>query len=440
MYRPFALMIVVFLMPRLFFAVGWTEHPIDISYNGACSVHAIDIDGDSVLDVIGAAIDANTITWWRNDGNQPVNWTEQVIGSGFLGACYAFPADINDDGSVDVVGCAWYGHEIAWWSNDGGTPVAWTKQTIDGAFNNAHEVFVTDMDGDDDIDVLGASADLDEIAWFENDGQNPIGWTKHVIGSNFDGARPVHAVDMNGDSLVDVVGAALLSYDVTLWYNNGDTTWTEQLIDGNFYGAHMVHVCDVDTDGDNDILCAAYMANSIAWWRNDGSMPIQWTKQVIDNTCYNALGVYAADIDGDNDIDVLGTSDQSDAVYWYSNSNTVPVTWTRYTIASSFNGAWPVYAADLDDDDDIDVLSCATYADDIAWFESDLTGVVEDNEVHAGKAYFSSIVRGPLILPEGKVYRLFDISGRVVSPEHMKPGVYFLEVDGHVVQKVVMVR
>ncbi len=440
MHRMFVLMGALIMLPRLFFALGWTEHPIDVNYNGACSVYAIDIDGDSLLDVIGAAIYANAITWWKNDGSQPINWTEQIIGSGFLGACYAFPKDIDGDEDIDVVGCAWYAHEVAWWSNDGGTPIQWTKQTIDGAFNNAHEVFATDMDGDDDIDVLGASADLDEIAWFENDGKDPIGWTKHVIGDNFDGARSVYAIDINGDSLIDVVGAALLSHDVTVWFNNGDTTWTEQLIDGNFFGAHMVHVCDVDGDNDNDIMCAGYMANSIAWWRNDGNTPIQWTKQVIDNTCYSALGVYAADIDGDDDIDVLGTSDAGDAVYWYSNSGTVPIQWTRYTVVSTYDGAWPVHAADLDGDDDCDVLSCATYADDISWFESDVTRIAEEVTETCGSGFASTIVNGPLVVPDGKAYRIFDISGREIDRHRLAPGVYFIEIDGHVVHKVVRVR
>jgi len=431
-------MTVLVLMARAVFAVSWTEHVIDGNYNGVCSAVAVDIDGDSICDVVGAAIYANSITWWQNDGHHPINWTEQVITTGFAGACDVFPSDIDGDGDTDIVGCAWNDNEVAWWSNDGGMPIVWTKQTIDSTFTNAHEVFTVDMNDDGNIDILGASAGLDEIAWFENDGEYPIHWSKHVINSTFGGARSAYGVDINGDSLIDIVGAALLSHDVTVWFNNGDSTWSEYLVDGNFYGAHMVHVCDVDADGDNDILCAAYMANSIAWWRYDGDT--MWTKQVIDDTCYNALGVYAADIDGDNDIDVLGTSDQSDAVYWYSNSNTDPIIWTRYTVASNFNGAWPVHAADLDDDEDIDVLSCATYADDISWFESDLTGVAEEHEVHVEKRYGSSIVQGPLVLPESKGHALFDISGREVDMHHVPPGVYFLEIDGHVVQKVVKVQ
>jgi uncharacterized delta-60 repeat protein len=50
------------------------------------------------------------------------------------------------------------------------------------------------------------------------------------------------------------------------------------------------------------------------------------------------------------------------------------------------------------------------------------------------------IFRGFLQLPEGKECRVFDITGRVVAPDKIQPGIYFIEVDGLVTQKVVKVR
>jgi hypothetical protein len=52
----------------------------------------------------------------------------------------------------------------------------------------------------------------------------------------------------------------------------------------------------------------------------------------------------------------------------------------------------------------------------------------------------ATIVNGPLLLPEGKNCSIFDITGRVVLPQYIKPGVYFIEVDGMIRQKVVKVR
>lgn len=52
----------------------------------------------------------------------------------------------------------------------------------------------------------------------------------------------------------------------------------------------------------------------------------------------------------------------------------------------------------------------------------------------------ATIFHGPLRLPEGKTYRVFDISGRVVAPDKMQPGIYFVVSDNHVTQKVVRVK
>jgi hypothetical protein len=52
----------------------------------------------------------------------------------------------------------------------------------------------------------------------------------------------------------------------------------------------------------------------------------------------------------------------------------------------------------------------------------------------------ATIFQGPLQLPEGKKYKVFDITGRLVIPETIKPGVYFIEIDGVVTQKVIKIE
>lgn len=52
----------------------------------------------------------------------------------------------------------------------------------------------------------------------------------------------------------------------------------------------------------------------------------------------------------------------------------------------------------------------------------------------------TTIINGPLLLPSDKKFTVFDISGRVVSPDKIQRGIYFLVSDGCVVQKVIKVR
>ncbi|MGB3342084.1 MAG: hypothetical protein WBB37_11450, partial [bacterium] len=70
----------------------------------------------------------------------------------------------------------------------------------------------------------------------------------------------------------------------------------------------------------------------------------------------------------------------------------------------------------------------------------DNMGIEEQCVNNRNKNCSSTIFYGPLLLPEGKNCRVFDITGRTVVPEKMKPGIYFIEVDGVITQKVIKIR
>ena len=67
---------------------------------------------------------------------------------------------------------------------------------------------------------------------------------------------------------------------------------------------------------------------------------------------------------------------------------------------------------------------------------------VEENTIESrrNKCIGPTVLSGPLRLPEGVNCRVFDITGRVVAPQHIKPGVYFIEIDEQIVQKVIKVK
>lgn len=421
--------------------IGWTKHTITDDFDGACSVHAQDINGDNLTDIVAAAITVNSIALWTNNGGNPLTWTYQTIDSNFTGASFVYCKDVDGDGDFDVLGSAWYGHALAWWENGGGNPIQWTRHDISLAFYNAHEITAADMDDDNDMDVLGAAALTNEIAWFENDGLNPPNWTKHTISNSCGGARSVKAVYIDEDSLLDVVGAGFATDEITWWRNNGDSTWTEYIIDNAFDGSHMVYAFDLDSDGDTDVVAAAYMASDITWWSNDGGNPIQWTEQTIDGSFLGALGVFVKDIDNDGYMDVLGTADITDDVAWWSNNGSTPISWSEQIIDGNCQGAWPVYAEDIDSDGDIDVLAAANAVDDIYWYESDLVGIDEGDITNISIPEFAAtIVRGPIHIPADKKITIYDITGRSMSTSHVAPGIYFIEIDGNIAQKIIKIR
>jgi hypothetical protein len=86
--------------------------------------------------------------------------------------------------------------------------------------------------------------------------------------------------------------------------------------------------------------------------------------------------VFAADVDGDGDIDALSASSYYDKIAWYEHDGNQ--NFAEHTITTAADGASSVFVADVDGDGDLDVLS-ASYADSkIAWYENrfgfDVTG------------------------------------------------------------------
>ena len=117
--------------------------------------------------------------------------------------------------------------------------------------------------------------------------------------------------------------------------------------------ARSVFAADVDGDGDTDVLSASYSDDKIAWYENDGNQ--NFTEHVISTSADGALSVFAIDVDGDGDIDVLSASTLDDTIAWYENDGNE--NFTERVISTSIDGALNVFATDVDGDGHIDVLT-----------------------------------------------------------------------------------
>jgi hypothetical protein len=452
---------------------NFTAHTISTTADGAQCVFAADVDGDGDTDVLSASRYDDTIAWYENDGGQ--NFTTHTISTTADGAISVFGADVDGDGDTDVVSASFYDNTVAWYENDGSQ--SFTDHTITTTASVARSVFAADVDSDGDLDVLSASEGDDKVAWYENrnrdfgdapqfyptllsengavhDAVGPtLGATRdsevngaHSANATADGAdedgvsfgtiqvgqlgatvtvnvqggaaRLDAWIDFNGDGswggsgehIFDTVsvsvGNNILSFDVPSWAADGvmfarfrlstagdlgvggfaadgeveDYAVTitppaatsgfflgEHLVTSSANGALSVFAADMDGDGDADVLSASIFDDRIAWYENDGSQ--HFTAHTISTTADGARSVFAADVDGDGDIDVLSASFLDDKIAWYENDGSQ--NFTEHAISTTADGAFSVFAADVDGDGDTDVLSASLLDDKIAWYEND---------------------------------------------------------------------
>jgi len=196
--------------------VTWTRHLLDDQFEGAHCCAAGDIDGDQDRDIVGIAGIDHEVAWWRKESEDPDDWTKVVIRSGYEGGRSVRIADLDFDGALDVVATGFNG-QVSWWRNEGGDPISWTEQTIASGFDGGHAVEVADVNGDGRMDVLGAAAIGNELAWWVNGGGDPIDWTMRTLRSDYAAAISVSAGDIDGDGDVDVLGASLTLGEFTWW-------------------------------------------------------------------------------------------------------------------------------------------------------------------------------------------------------------------------------
>ena len=85
--------------------------------------------------------------------------------------------------------------------------------------------------------------------------------------------------------------------------NDGSEVFTENVITTTMNGARSVFASDLDGDGDNDIMSASADDDKVAWYENDGTGT--FALHVITTGAQNASSVYSADVNGDGNADVL---------------------------------------------------------------------------------------------------------------------------------------
>tara|TARA_R110000787_G_scaffold96415_2_gene199723 strand:+ start:1342 stop:2721 length:1380 start_codon:yes stop_codon:yes gene_type:complete len=349
---------------------------ISTEAGGARGVFAADIDGDGDLDVISAAESDDKVAWYENlDGLGDFS-PQNIINQNLNAAVDVFAADLDGDGDNDVL-VASKGHtqqegKVVWFiNNDGQGSFLTQPQIISELTLGAVSVFATDLDGDNDLDVLSASFDDNKVAWYKNDGLGNFG-TQQIITNTAYSTRDVFAADLDGDNDMDVLTVST-GTDKVIWFENLDgfgNFGAEQIITSNANAVAYIYASDIDNDGDLDVLSARSFENTVAWYENLDGQGNFGVENVITQILNSASQVISSDVDNDGDMDVLASSSNEDKVVWFENLDGQGNFGTEQIISTQTDWARTIYAADIDDDGDMDVLSASKIDNKIAWYRN----------------------------------------------------------------------
>ncbi len=205
---------------------------------------------------------------------------------------------------------------------------------------------------------------------------NPVA---HSITNYMGNLHCGNAADMDGDGDMDILSDSGYRALIAWFENDGSGgSWDRHDVSsyGELYHPTSSYPVDIDGDGDMDVLGteSSSIYKRIYLWINVSGSGTEWETYVIDDDLYHPHFVCSADIDGDGDPDVLACDFGPDAsITWYEN-NLPSIDWLKHNVAFIQNGR-ELFPADMDLDGDIDILSACEWWDGLfCWENADSVG------------------------------------------------------------------
>ena len=321
---------------------------LGISTSLACG----DFDGNGYLDLIVPS--DGTILMYFNDSSS--FGERQTITYGVLAPMDIELADMDGDSLLDVIGCGT--EQIAWFKNEGNGKTNFGGQ-ISISCSNVFDIASGDIDSDGDIDIISAAFGNERLEWYENDGYGDFG-DPILISDSAKYSSRVEAGDLNNDGLIDIVlgNGMIQSYNITklsIWLNTGNGTFSNEIIlHQDSIPITDIIILDEDSDGDNDIIA---VLGKIWLFTNNGSGT--FTKDILTNVVTHAHEIDTADLDGDGNLDILCLSS-------FGGINTIHLSWFErlpgggysfvQIIESGMYASGDITTIDMDNDGDKDIL------------------------------------------------------------------------------------
>ncbi|MBN2105506.1 VCBS repeat-containing protein [bacterium] len=255
------------------------------------------------------------------------------------------------------------------------------RQVISTDCDGARFVHACDLDDDGDIDVISASADDDKIAWYANNGDGQFGDQK-IISTSVNHPMVALPADLDSDGDLDFLSGSHVTYSgmavssspgALVWIRNeGNSIFSEPInIADSVYYPKTMGVADLNGDGDLDVLCGS--DREITWYENNGSGGFEAENEIM-SPVDGAGDLETADMNGDGDMDIIYARYLTDEnrVYWFENEGGGRFKFFHSISCADYTPI-DISVVDLDKDGDLDILAVNNiYNDDdqLVWYEN----------------------------------------------------------------------
>ena len=329
------------------------------------SVVSVDVNGDNKLDIIVANYGSNNVGVFVNRGNGLLTGqTIYSIASGSL-PLTAVSADVDGDNKVDIIVANSGSNNVGVLFNS--VNVIFSAQTIYTAPDNSltRYVVTADVDGDNKLDIVYIIFGYNRVGVLFNEGYNTFSTPAVYSTGDISRTFSVTAVDVNGDNKLDIIVANTGTNNVGVFLNAGNGTFSNQTIYSTGSDSEPIAVVGADVDGDSklDIIVVNSGTNNVGVFLNAGNG--MFPTQTIYSTGSESepVSVVAADVDGDNKVDIIVANYDTDNVGVLLNMGNG--TFANQMIYSTGSHSEPFFVVGADVDDKVDIIVANSNANNV---------------------------------------------------------------------------
>lgn len=288
-------------------------------------------------------------------------------------------ADLDRDGRPEILACEAGQGQLLWLTREGPAS-GWAEHVLAANLPSPVHVEAADMDRDGDPDLLvscmgqvfPSNDRIGSLLLMVNDGR--MHFTPRVLLERVARVNDARAADFDHDGRMDIVVGQFgyLQGEVRVLWQRSEGSFSSE-IQLDLPGTVNVPVADFDGDGHPDFAAlVSQQYEEIVLFTNDGAG--HFTRRTIfgsTNEDFGSSGLVASDLNRDGRVDLLYTNGDG---FDYAEPGGRPwhgVQWLENTGGGVFalhrigdlSGAYGPVAADLDGDDDIDVVAVSGFND-----------------------------------------------------------------------------